>query len=200
MNRLKKYLITGLLVIAPIFLTLWVLFIIFKFADSILGRFINTYIKAELGFNIPGIGVLLSLGIIILVGFFARFLVGKKIFPTFERWFCALPFVKNIYPAFKQLVSFMLAQKEFGFKRVVLVEYPSKGIWSLGFLTNDKHELISLECDKEMVPVFIPTTPGPFSGFVVFVPRQEVKFIKMPVTEALKIIISGGVFRDELNK
>ncbi len=195
MKHLKRHLITGLLVIAPVFLTVYVVIVIFKFADGILGNCINAHVQKILGFYIPGIGVVLSLTIIVIVGFLTELFFGKRILPYFEKLFCSFPLIKNIYPAFKQLVSFLLAQKQFNFKKVVLVEYPSKGIWSIGFLTNDKHETISKELGREMVPVFIGTTPGPFSGFVVFIPKEEVRFIDMPITEALKIIISGGVYK-----
>lgn len=197
MKHLKRHLITGLLVIAPIFLTAYVIIVIFKFADGILGDHINAYVKSVLGFYIPGLGVILSLAIILTVGFFTELFIGKKILPYFEKIFCAFPLVKNIYPAFKQLVSFLLAQKKFNFKKVVLVEYPSRGIWSIGFLTNEKNEVISNALGREMLPVFIGTTPGPFSGFVVFIPKEEVKFIDIPITEALKILISGGVYKPE---
>lgn len=194
MKHLKRHLITGLLVIAPVFLTIYVIVVIFKFADGILGNHINVYVQRAWGFYIPGIGVILSLSIIFLVGILTELFIGKKILPFFERLFCTFPLIKNIYPAFKQLVSFLLAHKKFNFKKVVLVEYPSRGIWSIGFLTNEKNEIISQALGREMLPIFIGTTPGPFSGFVVFIPKEEVKFIDLPITEALKILISGGVY------
>jgi uncharacterized membrane protein len=194
MKSLKQYFITGLIVIIPVFLTVYVLVFIFQFFDGILGRFINNYIKQKLGFFIPGLGLILSLCIVFLVGFMAKRIFGKeKIFLNFEKWFSELPVIKNIYPAFKQLVLFVLAQKEFGFKKVVLVEYPSKGIWSVGFLTNEPFQKINNEFKREMVPVFVPSSPGPLTGYVLFVPKEELKFPDISVSDALKIIISGGV-------
>lgn len=197
MKAMKKYFITGMLVIAPVFLTIYVLVMVFRFADNILGRFINDYVQQLLGFYIPGIGFLLSILIIFLVGFFASIFIGREVVPFVEKWFVSLPLVKNIYPAFKQLVSFFLAQKQFGFKKVVLVEYPSKGIWALAFLTNEECPCINKELNREMLAVFIPNTPGPFSGFVTFYPKEEVKFVDISITDALRIIISGGVFKTE---
>lgn len=197
MKHFKKYLITGLLVIAPVFLTVYFLVIIFRFVDDILGQFINIHIQKWLGFYIPGVGILLFLLIITFAGFLASLFIGRKILPYFERWFAGFPLIKNIYPAFKQLISFLLGQHKFGFKKVVLLEYPSRGIWSIGFLTNEKHEAISKVMGREMVPVFIGTTPGPFSGFVVFIPREEIRFVDIPIVEALKILISGGVYKAE---
>lgn len=195
MNRLKRYLITGLIVVVPIFVTVYVFLVVFRFTDSILGRFLNIYFKKILGFYIPGLGILISLLIIILVGFLANRFIGKKIFPRLEKWFSGLPLIKNIYPTLKQIILFILAQKEFGFKNVVLVEYPSKGIWALGFLTNEQFQKINQITNKEMVAVFVPTSPSPFTGYVVFVPKEDVKFPNISISEALNIIISGGVFK-----
>lgn len=195
MNKLKRYLITGLVVVVPIFLSVYVLVGVFRFADGIMGRFLNTYIENLLGFYIPGLGLLLFFLFILFVGFFATQFIGKGFFTHLERWFSSLPFINKIYPILKQIVLFILEQKEFGFKKVVLVEYPSKGIWSLGFLTNEQFEKISEISDKEMVSVFVPNSPGPLTGYVVFVPKAELKFPDISVTNALKIIISGGVVK-----
>ena len=114
MARLRKYFITGLVVVVPVFLTVYVLMVLFRFTDNILGRFLNVYFRDTLGFYIPGLGVLIFLLLILLVGFLANRYIGKRIFPL----------IRNIYPTFKQVISFVLAQREFGFKKVVLAEYP----------------------------------------------------------------------------
>lgn len=193
MKKIKRYFITGLISIIPISLTIYVLVFIFKFLDGILGRFINEYLKSKLGFFIPGLGLILSVCLVFIAGFMASWLIGRKVFQKLEGLFSSLPLVKNIYPAFKQLVLFLLAQKEFGFQKVVLVEYPSKGLWSVGFLTNDQFPKISGILNKEMVSVFVPNSPGPLTGYAVFVPREDLKFPDISVSDALKIIISGGV-------
>ena len=195
MKALKRHFITGLIVIIPLFLTVYLLVFIFQFFESILGRFLNDYIKARLGFYIPGLGLILSLGIVLLAGVIASRFIGRKIFAFFENWYVRLPLIKSIYPAFKQLALFLFAQKETGFKRVVLIEYPAKGIWSIGFLTNEGLQKINAVFNKEMVAVFVILSPGPFSGYVVFVPREELKFPDISVSDALKIVISGGVLR-----
>lgn len=200
MKRLKQYFIAGLVTVIPVFLTIYILVLLFQFADGILGKYLNVYFKKTMGFYIPGIGFLICLVAILFVGVLATDFVGKKILRRIERWFSALPLINKIYPALKQIVKFISAQKEFGFKKVVLVEYPSKGIWSIGFLTNEKFQQIDKVTGKEMLAVFLPTTPGPLSGYVVFFPKEEVKFLDIPVADALKIIISGGVFKDEDNK
>ncbi|MBI4982580.1 MAG: DUF502 domain-containing protein [Candidatus Omnitrophica bacterium] len=195
MQSLKRYFITGLAVVVPIFLTIYVLVVVFQMVDGILGRFLNVYLKETLGFYIPGLGLLLFLLVILFIGFMATRFIGKKIYPQIEKWFASLPLVNKIYPTLKQIIQFIMAQKEFGFKKVVLVEYPSKGIWSLGFLTNENFQQITSACGKEMAAVFLSTTPGPFSGYVVFFPKEEIKFLDISITDALKIIISGGVFK-----
>ena len=195
MNRLRKYFITGLAVVVPFFLTVYVLVGLFRFTDNILGRFLNVYFRNTLGFYIPGLGVLIFLLLILSAGFLANRYIGKRIFPLIDKWFSGLPLIRNIYPAFKQVIAFILAQKEFGFKKVVLVEYPSKGIWSLGFLTNEEFQKLSQISNKVMVSIFIPTSPGPFTGVVIFVAKEDLQFPDISIADAFKIIISGGVFK-----
>lgn len=195
MSRLKRYFITGLALVVPVFLTIYVLAAVFRFTDNILGRFLNAYLRKTLGFYIPGLGVLIFLFAILLVGFLANRFIGRRIFPALDRWFSGLPLIRSIYPAFKQVISFILAQKEFGFKRVVLAEYPSKGIWSLGFLTNEEFRRLNQVSGKAMVSIFMPTSPGPFTGVVIFVAKEDLQFPDISIAEAFKIIISGGVFK-----
>lgn len=194
MNNLKKYLITGLVVVIPFTLTIYLLVVVFKFLDNILGIFLVDYLKKSWGFYVPGIGVLLFALLILLTGILATKFLKHKIFLKLEIWFSGLPLIKNIYPALKQVILFVSAQKEFGFKKVVLVEYPSKGIWSLGFITNDGFTELNRAIGKETIAVFLPMSPGPLSGYVIFVPKDEVKFPDMSVNAALNIIISAGVF------
>lgn len=195
MKRLKRYFITGFVVAVPIFLTIYVLVILFRFIDGILGRFLNLYLKETVGFYIPGLGFLLFFLIIAVIGFLAGRFFGHRIFPRLEKWFSSLPLISKIYPTFKQIVQFVAAQKEFGFKKVVLVEYPGKGIWSIGFLTNEEFKQIGETLFKQMVSVFIPSSPNPLTGYVIFLPKEEIKFVDISISDALKIIISGGVFK-----
>jgi uncharacterized membrane protein len=195
MARLRKYFITGLAVVVPVFLTVYVSVVLFRFTDNILGMFLNVYFRDILGFYIPGLGVLIFLLLILSVGFLANRYIGKRIFPLIDRWFSSLPLIRNIYPTFKQVISFVLAQKEFGFKKVVLVEYPSNGIWSLGFLTNEEFQKLSQISNRVMVSIFMPTSPGPFTGFVIFVAKEDLRFPDISIADAFKIIISGGVFK-----
>lgn len=197
--KIKKYLITGLVVIIPVAVTVYILVGLFRFVDGILGRFLNVYLREWLGFYIPGLGLLLFFVIIFITGLLSSRFFVKKIFRRLEKWFSGLPLINKIYPPLKQIASFASSEKEFGFKKVVLVEYPSKGIWSIGFLTNERLRQIDKVTGKEMLAVFLPTTPGPLTGYVVFMPKEEVKFLDMSVNDALKIIVSGGFLKpDEL--
>lgn len=193
MSKVKQYFVTGLITIIPVFLTIYVLMVIFQFFDGILGRFLNEYLKDKLGFFIPGLGLILSLTVTFLVGFFASRFVSDRISQQLEKWFASLPLIKNIYPAFKQLAVFLLAQKEMGFKRVVLAEYPSAGLWSVGFITSEQCPKINKLFNQELVAVFIPNSPGPLTGYVIYMPKDKLKFPDISVNDALRIIISGGV-------
>jgi len=195
LKYLKRQFITGLVVLGPISLTVYFLVLVFQFADNILGQFLNVYLKNTLGFYIPGVGFLFFVTIILLVGIVADRFLGRKIMHGIELWFHNLPVIKIIYPTFSQLIRFILQQKEFGFKKVVLVEYPSKGIWSIGFITNEQFDSINKACSADMVAVFVPNTPGPLAGYVIFILKESVRPVDMPVSDAIKIIISGGVFK-----
>ncbi|MFA6385012.1 MAG: DUF502 domain-containing protein, partial [Candidatus Omnitrophota bacterium] len=166
---------------------------LFFFIDNILGKFLNVYFQDKWGFYIPGIGFVLFFLVLILVGMLASKFIGRKLFRQVEKWFANLPLIKNVYPTLKQIVSFISAQKEFGFKRVVLVEYPGKDMWSLGFLTNESFTKVDEAMGKGMAAVYVPTVPGPLTGNLVFVAKDELKFPDIEIGDALKIIISGGV-------
>ena len=195
MGKLKRYFITGLIVVVPISLTVYVLVFAFQFVDGLLGRFFSQYFTNYLGFYIPGLGIVVLLLLVVLAGFLATRLIGRSIFPNIEKWFSSLPLIDKVYPTLKQIMLFILAQEQFGFKKVVLVEYPSKGIWSIGFITNENYKQIGRINDKEMVSVFVASSPGPLTGYVVFVAKDELRFVDISISDALKIIISGGVYK-----
>lgn len=194
-NKFKRYFVTGLVILLPIVLTTYILVIIFNFADSVLGSFLNNYLKKTLGFYIPGLGLILSIIIILATGLLASHLLGKKFLPYVENIFLKVPLINKIYPTLKQMVLFILMQREFGFKKVVLVEYPSKGIWSLGFVTNEAFREIDEKTKNNLLCVFIPSSPGPLTGYTVFLAKQEAIFLDISVEDAMKIIISGGIFK-----
>ena len=195
MNKLKRYFITGLLTILPIFLTLYILLIIFRLIDNIIGVIINTYLQAAFGFSIPGLGFIMAILIILATGFVVSHLVSKKALPLIERWFLKLPGIRQIYPSIKQIVGFIFSEDKAVFKKVVLVEYPSKGIWSVGFMTNEGFREAQELTGQELVHVLIGSTPSPWSGFFILVPKNAVKFLEMSTEEGIKLIVSGGILK-----
>lgn len=195
MLKIRRYFITGLLLVLPIFISFYILFVIFRFVDGIFGGFINSYLKANFGFFIPGIGFILGGAIVLFSGFLATHFLGKKALPALEQWFLKLPGIRQIYPAAKQIIEFLFSKDKAAFKQVVLAEYPSKGMWSIGFLTNEAFDEAREKIAQELVHVFIPSTPGPWSGFLILVPRKDIKLLDMSVEGAIKLIISGGILK-----
>lgn len=195
MQKLRRYFLTGLVLVLPLFITFYILFLSFKFIDGILGGFINNYLRANWGFFVPGIGIFLGILIVWLAGFIATHFLGKRVMSALEASFMALPGARQIYPAAKQIVSFLFSKDKAAFKQVVLVEYPSKGIWSIGFLTNDGFAEANQKAAEELSHVFIPSTPGPWSGFLVLIPRKNIKHLDISVEDGIKLIVSGGILK-----
>lgn len=194
---LRHYFVTGLLITIPIFVTLYLLLVIAQFIDSIWGNLLNFYLRKHLGFAIPGLGLILAGLTVFFVGFLATNFFGKAFFRAVEGWFMKLPFIKQVYPAAKQIVDSFTSKDSHAFKKVALVEYPSKGIWSLGFVTNESFEEANKKTGTELLHVFIATTPGPLTGFLILVPAAEVKFLDISVEEGIKLIVSGGIIKPE---
>ncbi len=194
-KKLGRQFLAGLVVLLPAVITFYLLFIIFKFADGLLGRYINQYLKEALGYYVPGIGLILTLLIVLLVGVLARSVFLKKMVPAIESWFAALPLVRNIYPPSKQIVKFFLSDENKAmFKRVVLVEYPRKGLYSLGFVTNEGFEEAAVKLGRQdLVTVLIAGTPSPFTGYFVLLPREEIIFLDMSIEDGFKMVISAGI-------
>ena len=191
--KLRQYFLTGLAVLLPVFLTGYIIFLIFNFAEALTGKYLNNYLLTNFNFFIPGLGLLLTLIIIVCIGFLSSRFFGRKIFPFFESLFLRIPLVRQLYPSIKKIVSFFFSQDKKLFKRAVLVEYPRKGTWSVGFITNEAAPRINKEFGKEMFNVFIPGTPGPLTGYLIIVPKEELLFLDISIEDALKVIISGGV-------
>jgi uncharacterized membrane protein len=195
MTALKRYFATGLLITLPAFITLYLLYGIFLFVDGICGKVINFYLKKHFGFSVPGIGFIIGIIVVFAVGFIAANFFGRRIFMAFESWFLKLPFIRYVYPLAKQVVNSFVSKDKPAFKKVVLVEYPSKGIWSLGFITNESFKDANEKAGKELVHVFIATTPSPLTGFLILVPREDVKVLNISIEEGVKLIVSGGILK-----
>ena len=129
-----------------------------------------------------------------LIGFITRNLLGRKIHDFFERLVLKLPFFKQVYPALKEMAIFLFSREQLrSFKQVVLIEYPRKGIYSFGFLTNDASQRIQDKVKQELCNIFVPSSPGPLTGFVMMVPKKDIIFTDITIEEAFKFIVSGGV-------
>lgn len=198
--KIRHYFGTGLLITLPVFVTLYFLFIIFRFIDGIFGKVVNMYIQKHMGFAIPGVGFIIGILIVFGVGFTAANFFGKKIIYALERWFLKFPFIRQIYPAAKQIVDSFISKDSPAFKKVVLVQYPSKGIWAIGFLTNESFKEANEKSGADLLHVFIATTPSPLTGFLILVPKDEVRDLGISIEDGIKLIISGGIVKPALEQ
>ncbi len=193
-NRLKRYFISGLIVFLPLALTVNLFVLAVDFADGLLGKYLEPYFFEQFGFYFRGLSILIGIYIIILFGFFVTNFLGQRVFQYFEKLLIKLPFFRQVYPAIKEIAVFLFSSDRFkSFKQVVLVEYPRKGIYTFGFLTNDSADKICELTKKDMCNVFMPSAPGPFTGYVIMVPKKEIIFTNISIEEAVKFIVSGGV-------
>lgn len=195
MKRIRNYFGTGLLIMLPVFITLYILFVAFRFIDNMWGKAINTYLKNNFGFGIPGLGIIIGLVTVFLIGFVATSFIGKRLFRGVERWFFKFPMVRQIYPAAKQVVASIMSKENPSFKKVVLVEYPSKGIWVIGFVTNEGLKEACEAIGQDLVHVLIASTPSPLTGTLILVPRSSVKVLNIPIEQGIKLIVSGGIVK-----
>ncbi len=195
LNRIQYYFFSGLALIFPIALTIYAIGFIFKFIDLLIGRYVNYILKLSLGFSIPGMNILLSILLLILIGMAASHIFAKKIFALFEAIMSRLPWVGRIYASIKRVSGYIFDVKRPDVKSVVLIEYPRKGIYALAFLchTGVDEAKLTGKGGREFSAVFVPTSPTPWSGFTEFVPADEVIPLSISVEEALEVIVSGGV-------
>lgn len=194
LNLLKRWFIYGLLIWVPIAVTVFVVRFLFDLFDKLLGLLPRAYQPHYLwGFDIPGLGLLIAIVLLILTGLLTSNLIGRKFVEGAERLIARIPFVRAIYGSAKQVASTMLSKEGQAFRKAVLVPYPYKGCYSLGFVTAGRLGEVQEKTGAEVVAVFVPTTPNPTSGFVLMVPREDVVELEMTVDEALKMIISLGV-------
>ena len=194
MATLRKYIIAGLLVWLPFAATIVIVKFLIDLMDKTVLLLQPEWQPANLlGFSIPGFGVIIALSILLLTGMLAANLFGRRFVEMWERILNRIPLVRSIYSSVKQISSTIFDPSGKSFRKVVLLEYPRKGLWSIGFLTNDAmgDELCSV--DDTLVSVFIPTTPNPTSGFIIMTRKDEITELNMNVEEAFKFVISMGV-------
>jgi uncharacterized membrane protein len=193
--RLRGYFFAGILVIAPISITVYIAWLLISFIDDQVFALIPPVYNPEtyLPFSVPGIGVILMLVSVTLIGALTAGYLGKLFLRLSEHVLNRMPIVRGIYGAAKQIVETVISNKSTAFREVVLVEYPRKGAWTMAFLTGRTIDQIAGTSGQRLVNVFVPTTPNPTSGFLLFVPEGDIRRISMSVEDAIKLVISTGI-------
>lgn len=179
----KNYFVAGALVLVPVVLTVWILKGLIAWCDELFSVF---------GFQLPGAGFVLTIALIFLTGILTRLYLGRKLIALGERILHTIPFGNNIYRVIKQFLNAVVAGGEATPRQVVLVEYPRKGSYMIGFVTGESAQVLEKKLGQKMVHIFIPTTPNPTSGFLILAPRENILPIDIPADQAFKLIISGG--------
>lgn len=194
MPSLKKYFITGLLIWVPLVITAWVLTLVIGTMDQSL-LLLPRELRPEhyLGFPLPGLGTILTIGVVLLTGLVTANIVGQRLVRFWEGVLGRIPVVKSIYYSVKQVSDTLFSSNGEAFRKALLVEYPRKGSWTIAFLTGTPGGDPARHLGPDHVSVYVPTTPNPTSGFFLMLPRAEVIELEMSVDEALKYIISMGV-------
>lgn len=195
---LQRYLIAGLLIWVPVLVT----FFIIKFVIQLVDRstnFLPQQWQPEhfLGVDIPGIGLVFAVVIIFFTGLLATNFLGRRLFSLWDAFINRLPLIRAIYSSVKQVMDTVFSSKSNAFRRVLLVEYPRHGLWSIAFQTGECVESIEKHTQQSMVTIFVPTTPNPTSGFFMMLPKEQVIVLDMTVDQALRMIISLGVVQPQ---
>lgn len=195
-HTLKTYFFTGILVTAPIAITLYLAVELFKWVDSSVVRFIPAKYNPEtyLPYGLPGLGVLVLVLALILIGMLAVNIFGRWLVKLGQKIIERIPVISGVYSALKKLFETLLGQgSTSAFRKAVLVEYPRKGVWTIAFLTTPVYEGFKDLLPNDMVTLYVPTTPNPTSGFMLYVPKKDVKELDMRVDDAFKMIVSTGI-------
>ena len=194
-TKIRGYFLTGIIVTAPVGLTFYVSFLFIGFIDAKVRNIIPVQYHYDniLPFEIPGLGLLFVFIMLTFIGFLTAGLIGRYIIKLGERIIARLPIIRSVYGALKQIFETVLKTSSKSFREVVLIEYPRKGIWAIGFITGDTKGEVQTSLKEDIVNVFLPTTPNPTSGFLLFVPRKDLKVLNMNVEEGIKMVISGGI-------
>lgn len=198
--RTRAYFLTGVLVSAPLAITFGLAWWFIDFVDSKVIPLIPAHYNPEsylpVGYEeygIPGFGLLVVLVFITIVGWFTTNFAGRALIKLYERILGRIPAVRSIYSAIKQILETVLANQSNAFRQAVLLEYPRRGMWAIGFITGDTKGEVQHLTEDTVINIFLPTTPNPTSGFLLFVPRRDLVILDMTVEEAIKMVMSGGI-------
>ena len=192
--RLRNYFITGIVVLVPIGITLYLTKFFISISSNLIPKEINP--NSYLPFSIPGLEIILSIIFITIIGGLSLSFIGKKILQLFNETLKRIPILRTIYSAIGQMTE-SLAPNKGNKKSVVLIEYPRKGSWAVGFATKENKGEISKKTNSNLINVFVPTTPNPTSGFLLMFPKSEVIYLDMTFEEASKFIVSAGTSKTE---
>ena len=188
-TRIRNNFIAGIVVLIPIGITLYLTLVIVKVSSKILPKEINP--NNYLPYDIPGVEIIIALILITLIGWLSLSFIGKKLLNIFDNILNKIPILRTIYSAFAQMLETFTSNKV-SKKNVVLIEYPRKGTWAVGFATNENTGKIKNKIGQEVVNVFVPTTPNPTSGFLLMFPKEDVIYLDITFEQASKFIVSAG--------
>ncbi|MGB2201841.1 MAG: DUF502 domain-containing protein [Pseudooceanicola atlanticus] len=195
--RLRSSFLTGIVVIAPVGLTIWLLWTLAGWVDGVVLPLVPQTFQPEkyIGINLRGVGIIFFLVFTIIVGWIAKGLIGRSLIRYAETLVERMPFVRSIYSGAKQIAETVFAQTERSFEKACLVQYPRKGIWAIGFVSTEAKGEVNqrAETGSPLMSVFVPTTPNPTSGFLLFFPKEDVIELDMTVEDAAKLVISAGL-------
>ena len=192
--RLRNNFIAGVVVLIPIGITIYLTLFITKISSKLLPKELNP--NNYLPYNIPGVEIIISIILITFIGWLSLSFIGKKLLEIFNNVLKKIPILRTIYSAFVQMLDIFTKSDE-NIKNVVLVEYPRKGSWAVGFATRENKSEISIKAKQNLVNVFVPTTPNPTSGFLLMFPKEEVVYLDMTFEQASKFIVSAGTSNPE---
>jgi uncharacterized membrane protein len=192
---LRRWFLAGILVSAPIMLTVYITWLLINLIDNYAAALIPERLNPQtyLPVYIPGIGIFLSIIVILFIGFLTTNLFGRTMIRVGENMLGRLPVVRSVYGATKQIMETVMARQSDAFREVILIEYPRRGIWVIGFVTGTTKGEVQNISKENLINIFVPTTPNPTSGFLLFMPREDVISLDMDVEEAVKMVISGGI-------
>ncbi|EIM73347.1 hypothetical protein A33O_16310 [Nitratireductor aquibiodomus RA22] len=202
MTRLRNYFLTGFIVTAPLAITAYLAWSMIGWVDSWVKPYIPFRYNPDnyLPFAVPGFGLIVALIMITLIGFLTANFIGRTILATGENVLGRMPLVRSVYRGLKQILETVLSERSDTFKKVGLVEYPRKGLWALVFIATETRGEVQAKIDDDAgqtIAVFLPTTPNPTSGYLLFVPKKDVIELKMTVEEGAKLVISAGLVAPE---
>ncbi len=195
MTKIRSWFLTGILVMTPLILTIYVAWAFITFVDNLVVPLVPFDYRPSnyLPFSIPGLGLIIVFIFTTFVGLLATGLFGRTLIRIWENILNRMPVVRSVYSAIKQILETVMATQSDAFRQAVLVQYPRKDIWAIGFVTGSTRGEVGKRVDKKMVNVFMPTTPNPTSGFLLFFPEEDLIFLNMSVEDALKLVVSGGM-------